>query len=105
MTEILNLFNDTGSEGTFSFTYEVPSGNGTLTGPDQIYLGNGVDQDLIVNLLPSLCVPAGQHLTSTVRVSGGGFQDTSFVVWDIYPSGQPGCPRCNPVFLPVVLRN
>ena len=105
MTETLNLFNDTGSDGMFSFTYGVPSGNATLTGPDGIYLGDGVDQDLLVVLMPSLCVPAGQHITATATVSGEGFEDTSLLVWGIRASGQPGCPRCNPVFLPIVLRN
>jgi hypothetical protein len=101
----LNLFNHTGSSGTFSLTYEVPSGNAALSGPDQIYLGNGVDQDLQVDFSPSQCMPLGQYLTGTVTASGGGFEDTSLVEWVVHASGHPGCPRCNPAFLPLVRKN
>jgi hypothetical protein len=102
-TFTLILSNTTGWNGNFSLTYGVPSGNGVLTGPDEIYLGHGVEQQFLVDLSPDLCMPAGQYITSTVTATGGGYQDTAFVEWIIEPGA--GCPKCNPVFLPLVRRH
>jgi len=91
-TLTLNLANSTGMDGTFNLAYNVSSGNGNLTGPDQIYLGNGVDQDFIVELSPNACLSDGEQVIAAVAASGLGFQDTSVITktirdWEI-------CPDC-----------
>jgi hypothetical protein len=93
-THGLNLFNDTGSEGTFSLSYAVPSGNGQVSGPDNIYLGHGVGQDLIVKLAPDACLGDGTVVTVTVDAWGNGASDSSVIVKTIRDG--PECPVCEP---------
>jgi hypothetical protein len=97
----LNLWNHTDVTETFALSYDVPSGNATLTGPDQIYLGQEVDQDLLVDLTPRACLPAGERITGTVTVQGAGYSDASIIAMDIVQ--ESGCPVCPAVYLPVVL--
>jgi hypothetical protein len=101
----LNLLNDTGTDGYFSLTYDVPSGNGSLTGPDQIYLGAGVDQDFIVELTPNACLGAGVQVTATIEAAGGSYNDRSVIVKTI--RHWPTCPECpkSYYFLPIVVRS
>lgn len=102
-THTLNLKNDTGTDGVFGLTYDVPSGNGTLTGPDQIYLGDGVDQDLLVELTPDACLPAGAQVVGIIAASGVGFSDVSTITKTIV-HGET-CPSCPVTNLPIVLKN
>jgi len=94
-----NLWNNTGAEGTFSLAYDVPSGNGTLTGPDQIYLGNGVNQDFEVELTPDDCLPEGAQVIATIEADGNGYTDASTITktimgeiagWESVPDSAPG---------------
>ena len=74
----LNLENHTGAEGTFSLAYDVSTNNGTLSGPDQIYLAAGVDQDFVVDLTPQPCLSLGELVSATLIAQGNGFEDTTY---------------------------
>jgi hypothetical protein len=97
-THIFNLLNFTGAEGTFDLTYDVLSGNATLTGPDQIYLGNGVNQDFEVELTPDACLPEGAQVIATIEADGNGYTDLSTITktilgeivgWESVPNSAP----------------
>ena len=100
----LNLFNYTSADGTFGITYEVTSGNGTLTGPDQIYLGHGVDQDLIVVLTPWACLGEGAEVVARVTAEGNSYADSTWLYRTLDLSGCPDS-GCRLIYLPFTLRD
>jgi hypothetical protein len=101
-TYTLNLANNTGSDDTFGLSYMVSTDNATLTGPDQIYLGSGVDQDFVVELTPRPCLPRGTQISASMFATGGGDVSSAQIFKLI---GQAcdfsGCPF---VYLPLILR-
>jgi len=100
--QVLNLWNNTGSDGTFSLAYEVLTGNGTISGPDQIYLGQGIDQDFIVELTPSACLLPGMVVVGEVTSGGNGSTVSAQIHLTISEDG--GCLVCDKVYLPCVFR-
>jgi subtilisin family serine protease len=78
-THTLTLSNDTGAAGTFALSYDVPSGNGTLSGPGGLTLDAGDAQDFDVELSPHACLPKGTEVVATVTASGNGHSDTSTI--------------------------
>jgi hypothetical protein len=98
-THTFNLWNNTGADGTFDLAYDVPSGNATLTGPDQIYLDDGDGQDFDVELTPDACLPEGTQVVATIDASGNGYSDDSTINktilgeiagWASVPNSAPG---------------
>ena len=80
---VFELWNNTGSSGTFDLAYNVPSGNGTLSGlPSFSLLANEVVTFTAV-LTPDLCMGAGDQVLATVQASGSGASDTSSIVQTI----------------------
>jgi hypothetical protein len=75
-THTFELTNLTGVDDTFDLSYNATP-NGTLTGPDQIYLGNGVSQELLVELTPDACLFAGDEVLASIDASA---QATTFTV-------------------------
>ncbi len=98
----LNLANFTGAEDTFSLEYYVTTGNGTISGPDEIYLGPGADQDLEVNLTSQPCLHAGQQVEALVFAEGNGFADLSYITF--YIVEEDYCVKCQSTYLPCILR-
>jgi len=98
----LNLENHTGAEGTFSLAYDVNTNNGTLSGPDQIYLAAGVDQDFQVDLTPQPCLRPGELVSATLIAQGNGFDDTTH--FEFYIEEDETCVPCQSTYLPCVLR-
>jgi hypothetical protein len=74
------LWNDTGSSGTFALAYEVPSDNGAFGGPGSFTLGAGEVVTWTASLEPELCLAAGEVVTARLSASGNGQQDSSIVV-------------------------
>jgi len=74
------LWNNTGSGGTFALAYDVPSGNGAFAGPDQLALGAGEVVTWTASLEPDLCLSTGEVVTATLSASGNGHQDSSILV-------------------------
>ncbi|MGD1995036.1 MAG: hypothetical protein PVI59_17720 [Anaerolineae bacterium] len=102
-TLTMNLDNQTGYADTFDLAYDVPGNRGSITGPDGIYLGDGVDQDFLVELASDPCLPAGTQISATVQAAGGGMYTGAFV-WMTTTRGGT-CPVCYDVFLPLVLNS
>ena len=73
------LWNNTGSGGTFDFTYEVPSENAVFFGPSSMTLS--ADEVIIftVTLEPELCLAAGDTVVAGLQVSGNSEYDLSVV--------------------------
>jgi hypothetical protein len=102
-TIVLNLANHTGAEGTFSLAYDVNTNNGTLSGPDEIYLGAGADQDFVVDLTPQPCLRLGELVSATLIAQGNGFDDiTNF---EFYIKEDETCVPCQSTYLPCILKD
>ncbi len=74
------LWNNTGSGGTFNLTYDVPSGNAIFTGPSGYYVSAGGIVTFAVQLVPDLCLGAAEQVTATLQASGNGESDSATIV-------------------------
>ena len=78
-THTLDLWNNTGGNGTFDLAYDVPSGNGTLSGPASLSVNDGDTVTFTVTLTPDLCIMANDQVRATIEASGSGYSDTSVI--------------------------
>ncbi len=96
----LSLYNNTGSAGTFTMSYSVPSGNGTLTGPATVTANDGQSVPFVVTLTPDLCVPTGGEVEGQIDTAGNGYTDSALVEkivetqpsWETIPASAPTWP-------------
>jgi 5'-nucleotidase / UDP-sugar diphosphatase len=101
-----SLLNQTGSDGTFDLDYDVPSANGTLTGPAQLTVPDGATQPFEVELTPNLCTEDGEEVIGLIDVSGNGYDNQAVIThtistipsWEQIPASAPswagvGYPR------------
>jgi len=70
----LTLVNRTGSAGTFGLSYDVPSGNASLTGPPSLTVPDGAVSRFTVELTTEPCAASGQ-ITATITATGNGRSD------------------------------
>lgn len=75
----LDIRNETGAAETFTLSYNVSTGNGTLTGPPSITLDDGEQQSFSVYLTSSAGLLSGELVTATIGASGGGYSDTAII--------------------------
>lgn len=68
-----SVTNRTGAAGTFDVTYSVLTGNGALTGPATITIGDGETASLDVELTPDLCTGAGDLVEGLLQVSSNDY--------------------------------
>jgi hypothetical protein len=101
-TLTFNLDNQTGQDDTFDIYYDVPGGRAVISGPDGVYLGDGVDQDLSVDLAADPCLPAGTPISATIQAAGGGMLAGTFI-WMTTTRGE-ACPVCYDTCLPLVIK-
>ena len=80
---VFELWNNTGGDHTFDLSYNVSSGNGSLSGPPSFYLLNGDVVTFTALLEPDLCLGPGDQVLATVQVAGSGESDTSSIVHTI----------------------
>jgi uncharacterized repeat protein (TIGR01451 family) len=73
----VNLYNNTGTDGIFSMTYTVNTGNGTLTGPASLAVRQGESLPLDMELTGNICLPAGSVVTATVTADGNGYNESA----------------------------
>jgi hypothetical protein len=99
-TQTFNLHNATATDGVFDIAYSVPSGNASLVGPDNIYLGDGFDQDFVIELKPDACLADGAQVIGRIEASGSGFSATATITQTI--RHWPTCPVCQLVLSPSV---
>jgi hypothetical protein len=71
------LWNNTGSDGTFDLTYQVPSGNATFGGPSSMTLSAGEVITFLAELEPDLCLGPGDTVAAALQVAGNGHTDGS----------------------------
>ena len=102
-TLTLNLDNQTGVTDTFGLYYQTPGGLASISGPDNIYLGDGVDQDFIVEMAPSPCLPAGTLITATVQAAGADRYTGAFIYMTTIRGGT--CLVCWDIYIPLTLKN
>ena len=100
----INLFNYTLADTTFDISYGVSMGPATISGPDQIYLGHGADQDFLVTLTPGACLRQGDEVLVWVLAEDSSNYDITWIYRNIYLSGCPDS-GCQYVYLPVTFRN
>ncbi len=77
------LWNNTGSDGTFNLTYNVPASNAIFSGPSSLFLNAGDTVTFTVQLKPNLRLNPGEKITTTLQVAGNGQFDQSTVVESI----------------------
>jgi hypothetical protein len=82
-THTFELWNNTGSGGTFDLTYHTPSNNATFVGPDAMSLSAGETVTFAVQLKPDLCLNPGDKVTATLQVAGNSQFDESTLVQTI----------------------
>ena len=101
-TLTFNLDNQTGYDDSFDIYYDVPEGKADFSGPDGIWLGDGVDQDLLAELVTSPCLPAGTQISATIQAAGGEAYAGAFI-WMTTTAGET-CPVCYDIHLPLVIK-
>ena len=102
-TLTFNLANQTGQDDSFDIYYDVPEGKANLSGPDGIWLGDGVDQNFLAELTTSPCLPAGTQISATIQAAGGGLYTGAFI-WMTTTDGG-ACPVCYGTYLPMVVKS
>jgi len=68
-----SVTNRTGAAGTFDVVYSVPTGNGSLTGPSTLTIGDGETVPLDVELAPELCAGAGDLVEGLLQISSDDY--------------------------------
>jgi N-acetylneuraminic acid mutarotase len=69
-THTFELYNQTGVDDTFDLAYDVPTANGTLTGPPTLYVASGDTVAFDVELTPDACQFEGTEVVATIDASG-----------------------------------
>jgi hypothetical protein len=92
-----SLWNNTGSDGTFDLTYQVPSGNATFGGPGSITLSAGEVITFLAALEPDLCLGPGDTVAAALQAAGNGHTDLSELVQTITEMAGWGTRQASPV--------
>jgi hypothetical protein len=91
------LWNNTGSDGEFNLTYQVPSGNAAFGGPDSLTLSADEVVTFPVMLEPHLCLRPGEEVVAAIEASGNGQADLSEVVQTITQAAGWGTRPASPI--------
>jgi uncharacterized repeat protein (TIGR01451 family) len=83
---VFDLLNYTGADGTFDLTYSVPTMNGFLSGPANIFVPNQTSAPITVTLTPN-CVLPGILVQGQIDVVGNGFNDTATIDKTVVQAG------------------
>ena len=82
-THTFELWNNTGSDGTFDLSYSISTENPGFSGPGNLFLQAGATMTFAVQLKPDLCLTPGEKMTTRLRASGNGASDYATVVQTI----------------------
>jgi hypothetical protein len=69
---VFDLWNNTGSDGSFSLDYAVPSANAAFGGPGEISITSGSIVTFTAQLTPDFFLTPGEIVTATIQASGNG---------------------------------
>jgi hypothetical protein len=67
---VFDLWNNTGSNGSFSLNYAVPSANAAFDGPGEISISSGSIVTFTAQLTPDFFLRPGEIVTATLQASG-----------------------------------
>ena len=67
---VYDLWNNTGSDGSFNLNYLLPSANATFSGPDEISISSGATVTFTTQLTPNFFLRPGEIVTATLQASG-----------------------------------
>ena len=79
----IDLWNNTGSNGTFDITYHVPDQNASFSGPSSFTLSDDSVVTFTVSLAPNVLLQAGDQVTVTLNASGLGQSEDTVITQDI----------------------
>ena len=96
-THEFSLENQTGAAATFDLTYDVPSGNGTLTGPATLPVANGTVETFDVVLTPDDCQYQGIEVLANIHAVDptGVYSATSYITKTIVGGLNEWLPAAN----------
>jgi len=92
-----DLVNTTGGAGTFTLSYDVPSGNGTLSGPPDVTISNNASASFTVELTPDECLQ-GESVTAVVTATGNAATDSTNLTSEIATHTFESVPSSAPVW-------
>ena len=82
------LKNFTGGPGTtFNLSYNVTTGNASLTGPATVAANERSATEFEVTLDPPDCLPPGTRISATITAEGNNFTSTAVINRTLYQSG------------------
>jgi hypothetical protein len=96
-THTFELWNNTGSGGTFDLTYHVSPNNATFVGPGTMSLSADAIVTFTVQLKPDFCLYPGDKVTATLEVAGNSQFDESIVVQTITSLAGWGSRKNSPI--------
>jgi hypothetical protein len=77
---VYDLWNNTGSDGSFTLDYAVPSENAAFNGPGEISISAGTTVTFTAQLTPDLFLTPGEIVTATLQASGNSAAASTTVV-------------------------
>jgi hypothetical protein len=96
-THTFELWNNTGSDGTFDLYYEISTEKSPgFSGPGSMYLQAGETATLTIQLKPDTCLTPGSRMTTTLNARGNGEHESATVVQTITSLAGWGSRRESP---------
>jgi hypothetical protein len=83
----VTLINQTGASRTFTLDYAVTTGNGTVSGPSSLTVGDGASKDFTVSLTSYPNLLEGDIVTASIEANGGGYSATASITQSIIQGG------------------
>jgi len=87
-TFTFNLFNATGSAGTFDLSYTLDSVYGDFSGPASLTLNDMAGGSFDVTLSPKVCLPENVAVNGSLAATGNSYSDTAVITKTITTKGQ-----------------
>jgi uncharacterized repeat protein (TIGR01451 family) len=84
-THTLSLYNDSGSNGTFSLAY-AGTGDATVSGPSSVVVAQGATVPFDVTITPDVCA-LGEAIELTVTATGNTYSDSSTITQNVVGGG------------------
>ena len=87
-THAMHLSNWTGSDGTFSLSYDLTEpGWGTIDGPASLSISDTMGTSFVITITPETCLPDSLQLLASVEASGNGYSETAAITKTVTTKG------------------